>query len=113
MFTSQLVVNGNCKQIEIVKAFGISAISMKRYVSKYRNGGPAAFFEKRKTRGATVLTPEVMEKAQQLFHDGASLNEVAEKLGVKKNTLDKAVRQGRLVVPEKKTRKRLPRVNAA
>ena len=30
MFTSQLVEDGNCTQAEIVRAFGISAISMKR-----------------------------------------------------------------------------------
>lgn len=102
MFTSQLVANGNCRQIEIVKAFGISAISMKRYVKKYREGGPAAFFEKPQRRGATVLTPEVMEKAQRLFHDGASRKEVAEKLGVKKDTLGKAVGEGRLVEYKKK-----------
>jgi hypothetical protein len=29
MFTSQLVVNGNCTQAQIVRAFGISVISMK------------------------------------------------------------------------------------
>ena len=106
MFTSQLATNGNCKQIEIVKAFGISAISMKRYVKKYREGGPAAFFEKPKRRGATVLTPEVMERAQSLFRDGASRKEVAGKLGVKKDTLGKAVGEGRLVEYKKKRRER-------
>jgi len=113
MFTSQLVVNGNCKQVEIVKAFGISAISMKRYVKKYREGGPSAFFAERKRRGATVLTPAVMDEAQRRLHDGVSKEEVAEELGVKINTLAKAVRDGRLVVPEKKTRKRRPRVSVA
>jgi hypothetical protein len=39
MFTSQLVVNGNCTQAQIVRAFGISAISMKRYVKQYRQSG--------------------------------------------------------------------------
>ncbi len=102
MFTSQLVVNGNCKQVEIVEAFGISAISMKRYVKKYREGGPAAFFAARKRRSAAVLTPEVMEKAQRLLHDGASPKEVAKELGLKKDTLGKAIRKGSLVAPKKK-----------
>ena len=44
MFTSQLVEDGNCTQAEIVRAFGISTISMKRYVKKYREGGPGAIF---------------------------------------------------------------------
>ena len=36
MFSSQLVVNGNCTQAQLVRAFGISVISMKRYVKQYR-----------------------------------------------------------------------------
>ncbi|MBU4445645.1 helix-turn-helix domain containing protein [bacterium] len=45
MFTRQLYVNGNCSQMELVKAFGVSKSSVKRAVKKYRMGGPAVFFE--------------------------------------------------------------------
>ena len=44
LFTSQLVVNGNVKQIDIVKAFGVSPISVKRWVKKYREQGAESFF---------------------------------------------------------------------
>jgi hypothetical protein len=44
LFTSQLVVNGNCKQSEIVKAFNISSVSVKRWVKKYREQGSKSFF---------------------------------------------------------------------
>ncbi len=44
LFTSQLVVNGNVKQIDIVKAFGVSAISVKRWVKKFREQGAESFF---------------------------------------------------------------------
>lgn len=44
LFTSQLVVNGNAKQSEIVKAFGVSVISVKRWVKKYREEGAEGFF---------------------------------------------------------------------
>ncbi len=44
LFTSQLVVNGNVKQIEIVKSFNVSAISVKRWVKKYRKEGAESFF---------------------------------------------------------------------
>lgn len=44
LFTSQLVVNGNVKQMEIVRAFNVSAISVKRWVKKYREHGAEAFF---------------------------------------------------------------------
>lgn len=44
LFTSQLVVNGNVKQMDIVRAFGVSKVSVKRWVKKYRERGAEAFF---------------------------------------------------------------------
>lgn len=44
LFTSQLVINGNAKQVEIVKAFGVSSISVKRWVKRYREEGAQGFF---------------------------------------------------------------------
>ena len=44
LFTSQLVVNGNVKQMDIVRAFNVSAISVKRWVKKYREKGAEGFF---------------------------------------------------------------------
>ncbi len=102
MFTSQLVEDGNCTQAEIVRAFGISPISMKRYVKKYREGGPARFFHQKRTRSATVLTAEVIEQAQQRLNEGEASGEVAGGLGINPETLSKAIRAGRLVRPVKK-----------
>lgn len=36
LFTSQLIVNGNCKQMDIVRCFGVSKESVKRWVKKYK-----------------------------------------------------------------------------
>jgi hypothetical protein len=44
MFISQLYVNGNCTQMELVRAFGVSQNFVKRSVKKYREGGPGIFF---------------------------------------------------------------------
>ncbi len=44
LFTSQLVVNGNVKQVDIVRAFDVSPVSVKRWVKKYREKGAWAFF---------------------------------------------------------------------
>jgi len=46
LYTSQLVVNGNCTQAEIVRAFNVSGISVKRWVKKFREQGPETFFLK-------------------------------------------------------------------
>ena len=102
MITAQFCVNGNAKQMEIVRAFGISKISMKRAVKRYREAGPKGFYQKRKTRGPAVLTPPVMEKAQRLLDEGLEVPEVADQLGIKRDTLSKAVRAGRLHRPVKK-----------
>ena len=47
LFTTQLVVNGNATQAEIVRCFGVSPSSVKRWVKKYRENGPEAFFYRR------------------------------------------------------------------
>ncbi len=109
MFTSQLTANGNCKQMDIVRAFGVPSITVKRMVKLYREKGPARFYEKKKrSANSPVLTPEVTSKAQSLFGEGADWAEVAECLDIKLDTLGKAVRAGRLVerpVAEKKKNK--------
>jgi len=46
LFTTQLVINGNVTQAEIVRAFGVSSSSVKRWVSKYREKGQEAFFSR-------------------------------------------------------------------
>jgi len=112
MFTSQLVVNGNCTQAEVVRAFGISAISMKRYVKKFRAGGSNAFFSPRRKRQPRVLTPEVLKRAQELLAEGQPRSAVAKALELKLDTLTKAVRAGRLVEPLKKTALQARKANA-
>lgn len=106
LFASQLVVNGSCTQAEVVRAFGISAISMKRYVKKLRAGGAKAFFAERRRRRPPVLTPEVVTHAQTLLAEGHARAAVAKTLALKPDTLSKAVRAGRLVEPKKKETKR-------
>lgn len=50
-----------------------------------------------------MLTAPVLAEAQQLFDDGQDVPVVAETLNLKRNTLAKAVRAGRLHVPKKKS----------
>jgi len=102
MFTSQLYVDGNCKQRDIIRAFGVTAISVKRAVKKYRKGGVAAFFQSQHAaRKPRVLTNAVVEKAQSMLDDGMSRSDIAKELNLKSDTLYRAVRSGQLT--EKKT----------
>ena len=102
MITAQFCVNGNAKQAEVVRAFGVSKISLKRAVKRYREEGPKGFYASRKHRGPAVLTPSVLAEAQQLLDEGLETPEVADRLGIKRDTLSKAVRAGRLHKPVKK-----------
>ena len=102
MFARQLVVNGHCTQAQIVRAFGISAISMKRSVKQYRQSGAAGFFKARAPRQPRVLPPTVRQKAQELIQQGHGRQAVAQELGIKSDTLRKAIKAGRIVEPIKK-----------
>ena len=112
MYTTQLVVNGTCTQAEVVRACGISPISMKRYVKKFRAGGSTAFFAPRRKRQPRVLTPEVLKRAQELLAAGQPRAAVAKALELKPNTVSKAVHAGRLVEPQKKTTAPARKANA-
>ena len=102
MIISQFVCNGCAKQADIVRAFGVTSIGVKRAVKRYREQGPSGFYAKRIGRGPAVLTEPVLLKAQRLFDDGMDVPGVAEELGLKSNTLAKAVRAGRLHVKKRR-----------
>lgn len=102
MITSQFYINGNATQAEICRAFGVTPINIKRAVKKYRAHGAAGFYKPRKTRGATVLTSEVLQAAQDLLDQGVPAGDVAKTVGVRRNTLNKAILDSRLHKPEKK-----------
>jgi hypothetical protein len=99
MFTAQLICQGACRHVDIMRAFGVSKNSIIRSVNAYRAGGVGAFFTPRAPRGASVITPEVTTQAQQLLGAGWSPREVAKELGLKPDTLRKAIQQGRLIRP--------------
>ena len=102
MITAQFCINGNAKQAEISRAFGVTPISVKRAVKLYREKGVSGFYGEPNRRGAAVLTDEVLKQAQDLLNEGLETSEVAEELAVKSNTLAKAIRAGRLHKPSKK-----------
>jgi len=107
MFTSQLIVNGTASQGEIVKAFGVPLVTVKRGVKRYRQGGAKLFFTAPVKRTGHKLTPERLEQAQQLLDEGRSVPEVSRELGVLASTLHKAIDDGRLRRALKKSPRRL------
>lgn len=96
LFTSQLVINGSVRQADIVRAFGVPRVTVKRYVKLIRQQGAKGFFALPRRRSASVLKGEVSLRAQALLDAGKSVPEVARELEVLPNTLHKAIRSGRL-----------------
>jgi hypothetical protein len=97
MITSQFYVSGHATQAEIIKAFGIPPISMKRAVKTYRTKGPAGFYNKgQPRRKPRVLTPEVMIEVQRQLDEGIGVSVICNAMGLKQDTIQKAIRQGRL-----------------
>jgi hypothetical protein len=102
LWTSQLIVNGNATQVEIVKAFGVPLVTVKRYVKLYRQKGPKGFYAVPPTRAASKLTPEVLGQVQALLDAGHNVPAAARELKLLPNTVHKAVRDGRLHASGKK-----------
>jgi hypothetical protein len=98
MVTSQLIDSGACRLVDILKTFGVSKSSVIRSLKKLRSEGPEGFFKARGgRRGASIMTPEVLQNAQRLLERGCSRREAAEELGVPYDTFRKAIQDGRLV----------------
>jgi hypothetical protein len=95
-------LSGYARQSDIIRAFGVTSISVKRSVKRYRENGTKGFYLPRVTRGAAVLTASVVARSEELLAAGGGEAEVAETLGLKLNTLQKAIRAGRVRRPAKK-----------
>ena len=54
LIVSQLYINGSAKQSELVRAFAIKPLALKRWVKKYREQGPGVFYQTRRQRSGVV-----------------------------------------------------------
>ena len=101
MFVAQLCAQGTCRQADIVRALGVNKRSLIRWVNQFRAEGAASFFKGRKTpegpRAKRVWTDEALAQAQALLDEGVPPPEAARRLGVKEDTMRKAILHGELV----------------
>ena len=92
-----LINAGLCKQVQIVRAFGVDRKMLGRAQQQLKERGAESFFQKRSGRkGGTILTEERLAQAQQLLNEGLSRGEVCAELQIKTDTLRKALKDGRL-----------------
>ena len=96
MFTAQLCCQGACTQAQIIRTFGVSKNSVLRSIAKYSQEGINGFYRKRYGHRGHVITADVRDKAQRLLDLGHSRKEVAKELGLKYDTLRKAIHQGHI-----------------
>jgi len=95
--TSQLVVNGHVKQMDIVRAFKVSRNSLKRSVKKLREEGIEGFSAAPKSRGGpSIIVGKKKDKIEALLEEGLSVKTIAKELEIKSDTIKKAIQQGRL-----------------
>ncbi len=104
LYTSQLIINGTASQRQIVEAFGVPLVTVKRCVKRLRQKGAEAFFKVSERKGGSKLTTERLAQAQRLLDQGCSVPEISQEMGVLKTTLHKAIDDGRLKRASKKKR---------
>jgi len=101
LITSQLIDSGACRQVDVIRTFGVSKSSVIRSLNKLRSGGPEAFFvQRRGRRGGKVLTSAMLEKAQRLLDQGYTRSDAAQEISVNYDTFRKAIDDGRLIEPK-------------
>jgi len=94
--TSQLINNGNVKQMDIVRAFNVSKSSVKRYVKKLRENGGKSIFKEKKKRKATVLTDNVILKIERRLLKGNSIPEISKELNLLPDTIRKGIKSKKI-----------------
>jgi len=102
LYTSQLIDNGTASQRQIVEAFGVPRVTVKRCIKRLREQGAGVFFKAAERQGGSKLTPERLVQAQGLLDQGRSVPVISQELGVLKSTLHKAIDDGRLKQSVKK-----------
>jgi transposase len=96
LITAQWIEQGLISQADVVRSFGLSPTTIKRYVKRFRKGGIKALFTPSAKRKGNKLTPERLLEAQQLLNEKIGVPELSRKLGILPTTLHKAIDDGRL-----------------
>jgi len=101
--TSSFIVQGICRNSDIIKVFNVSKTSVIRNIKKYKSGGLKSFFlhYRRRVKNSAVITEDIVIEAEELLSNGFTRGETAKQLSVKYDTLCKAIKSGRIV--EKKS----------
>ena len=95
--TSNLILQGLCKNKEIVDAFHVSSDSVRRWKKLLDEQGEGAFFKEEARHGRPhKLLPEALARIQIELDKGRSVNGISKEEGLSEGTLRYAIKQGKL-----------------
>jgi len=93
---AKLVVQGLCKQTDIVQCFGVSSDSIYKSVKRLREKGEKRFFEQSRTGGKCYkLTAPLMERIQSSLDAGESNYAIAKREGISEGAIRYGLKQER------------------
>ena len=95
--TSNLILQGLCKNKEIVDAFHVSSDSVRRWKKVLDEQGESALFKEEARHGRPhKLLPKALERIQDELDKGRSVNSIAKQEGVSEGALRYTIKQGKL-----------------
>lgn len=95
--TSNLILQGLCKNCDISRAFHVSSDSVRRYKKILATEGEEAFFSKELRHGKShKLLPDVLQRIQDKLDIGQSSYSIAKQEGISEGSIRYAIKQGRL-----------------
>lgn len=96
-FTSNLLLQGLCKNVDIVRVFHVSSDSVGRWKKKLSEEGEEAFFSEENRHGRSYkLLPAVVDRIQSKLEKGQSVNSIAKAEGISEGSIRYALKKGRL-----------------
>lgn len=95
--TSNLILQGLCKNQDIVDAFHVSVDSVSRWKKRLSEEGEKAFFKPETRHGRShKLLPHVMDRIQVKLNAGKSAYSIAKVEGISEGSIRYAFKLGRL-----------------
>jgi hypothetical protein len=95
--TSQLLLQGLCKNVDISRVFHVSTDSVKRYKKLLLEQGESVFFKEELRKGKShKLLPDVLERIQKKLDNGQSNYSIAKEESISEGSIRYAIKKGYL-----------------
>lgn len=97
-YTSNLIKQGLCRQVDIQRSFHVSEDSVHRYYKKFEEGGPAAFYNRTVRKGSKShkIVGACAERIQKKLDKGQSVLSIAKEEGLSEGAIRYQIEQGTL-----------------